>query len=451
MDGFHFIGIYSGNPPKANSNPLDEPSLWNVYLKKDENIYIVQKLDKENQGTSEQYKISPSFFGINFRQVKNAPLKRSVEKNLQLLDTDKNSHESFFASFFKNHSAFNSIFQHHPQQNTIKKTNEFAFQMGANAQKNPYKATEDDITLVQSSSQNQSKEFQLSLSAPAAPKENSSSIKNTDAKYSVYNKDTDQHPFDEKFSTERFGLDSILSSLNNTKPQTEAKKTSGPSTATNSYGLQSKQLNSNVVLVHHNIGTNKPEQQNIDGDSAFFDSLFKEQNDTPSASQAQLGNKTITSSAGDDGLLPAKGNKSTLSLSEKAQKLDNALRAEFQVSLNHWYMSKKNMAMRQFHNIINKEANFVPAHKHMFTDFAIQLRKINQHDLALVAAIRCTKLSPDDSHAFFNVARLFFELGRYEKANEYIDKTLSLENDLAPAIRLSGVIKECLRRKAINK
>lgn len=87
----------------------------------------------------------------------------------------------------------------------------------------------------------------------------------------------------------------------------------------------------------------------------------------------------------------------------------------------------------------------------MFTDFAIQLRKINQHDLALVAAIRCTKLSPDDSHAFFNVARLFFELGRYEKANEYIDKTLSLENDLAPAIRLSGVIKECLRRKAINK
>lgn len=450
MDGFHFIGIYSGNPPKAKAAPLGEPSLWNVYLNKDEHIYIVQKLDKENQSTSEQYKISPSFFGINFRQVKNAPLKRSAEKTLRLLDADNSSHESFFASFFKNHSAFNSIFQNQNQQDTKRKTNEFAFQMGMNAKKNPYKAAEDDITLVQSASKNKTKEFQLSLGDTAPKKkETAPKTENTDSKYNLSNKNTDQHPFDEKFSAERFGLDSVLNSLDNPKNQNAAKKNQASSASASAYGLQSKQLNSNVLLVHHNTGTDKSGQQNTDTDSVFFDSLFKSQNNESAPAKAQT--ETKTPSAADDGLLPAKGSKSALSLSEKAKKLDNALRTEFQISLNHWNMSKKNMAMRQFHNIINKEANFVPAHKHMFTDFAIQLRKINQHDLALVAAIRCTKLGPDDSHAFFNVARLYYELGRYEKANEYIDKTLSLESSLAPAKRLSDVIKECLKRKSKNK
>ena len=87
----------------------------------------------------------------------------------------------------------------------------------------------------------------------------------------------------------------------------------------------------------------------------------------------------------------------------------------------------------------------------MFTDFAIKLRKINLPDLALQFATKSAALCPDDSHASFNVARLFYELGRYEEAEEFIDKALELENDLSPALRLSNIIKECIRRKAQNR
>lgn len=150
----------------------------------------------------------------------------------------------------------------------------------------------------------------------------------------------------------------------------------------------------------------------------------------------------------EEALLPAKG---ALSISEKAQKLDAGMRAEFQVSMNHWNSAKKNLALRHFNELISRQADFVPAHKHMFTDFAIQLRKINQHELALSSATRCTKLSPDDSHAFFNVSRLYYELGRYDEANRFIDGALELESNLEPALRLSEVIKECMRRKAKNR
>lgn len=506
MEGLYFLGVFSGNPPKADAGLLEEPALWNVYLKKDKKIYIVQKLDQNNQATAEQYKISPAYFGINFRQVKNTQLKKTVDNQLKMLDTDKNKHESFFASFFKNHSAFNSIFQQ-------KKNNEFSFQMGSEGQRKAAAGVQDDTTYVKSLGKKQTNEFQFNVSdhasgktenlqqnAPspakntgkkqtnefqfnvsdsntAAPKkenndaafvssagkplskelqfnisskpnteENLKAVKTDDDKYNFKNKETDQHPFDEKYSPERFGLDTILNSLN--APEKQAVKTPASFDYTNNYGLSAKQLNADTTLVRHKAGEAKSDLQTIDGDSDFFANLF---NDDPHEQSEQSQNQNMPLPADGEELLPAKGNANSLSKSEKALKLDTAMRREFQVSLHHWNMAKKNMALRNFRNIIYKEADFVPAHKHMFTEFAIQLRKINQHDLALVSAIRCTKLSPDDSHVFFNVARLYYELGKYEKADEFIDQTLNLEPDLEPALRLNEIIKECLRRKAINK
>lgn len=511
MEGLYFLGIFSGNPPKADASLLNEPALWNVYLKKDKKIYIVQRLDQNNQATAEQYKISPAYFGINFRQVKNSSLKKTVDRQLKMLDTDKEKHESFFSSFFKNHSAFNSIFQQEK-----KKTNEFSFQMGTERQKKAAAEMQDETTHVKSLGKRQTKEFQFNVSDNAPDKaqkpqkddfspssnlgkkqtnefqfnvsdansepalknqkdggsfvhsanaplpkelqinvspkknsgENAQNIDSSTEKYNFGNKETDQHPFDEKYSPERFGLDTILNSLN--MPERQAVKTEKQPSFdyTNNYGLSSKQLNAETTLVHHKTGDEKNSSQTIDGDNVFFDSIIDGKQQPASAQNGTLQTKMP---AGGDELLPAKGNANALGKSEKALKLDTALRREFQVSLHHWNMAKKNMALRNFRSIIYKEADFVPAHKHIFTEFAIQLRKINQHDLALVSAIRCTKLSPDDSHAFFNVARLYYELGKYEKANEFIDKTLILEPDLEPALRLDGIIKECLRRKAINK
>lgn len=80
MSEFQFLNIYSGTPPQGKAGSNSEPALWNVYLNKEENAYLIQKLDGNNKPTAEKYKISPTYFGINFRQVNNSELKHAVDK-----------------------------------------------------------------------------------------------------------------------------------------------------------------------------------------------------------------------------------------------------------------------------------------------------------------------------------------------------------------------------------
>lgn len=69
----------------------------------------------------------------------------------------------------------------------------------------------------------------------------------------------------------------------------------------------------------------------------------------------------------------------------------------------------------------------VPAHKHMFRDFGVSLRKKSLPDLALQYAKRAVELAPDDDHAHFNVARLLGILGMYEEASAHLRKAIELD------------------------
>lgn len=86
--------------------------------------------------------------------------------------------------------------------------------------------------------------------------------------------------------------------------------------------------------------------------------------------------------------------------------------------------------------MVGVSEGIVVAHKHMFTDFGMDLRKSQLNDLALTSFRRALELSPDDSHALFNVGRALYELGKYREADEYLDRALNLEPDLACARRL---------------
>lgn len=453
MEGFQFIGVYSGTPPQLTPSPLDEPAVWNVYLK--DNVYLLQKLDKNNKATTEQYKVSPSYFGTNFRKIKSAPTAAAVKNDLKAF-ADKDKHESFFSSFFKSHAKFNSIFgsQEEKKGDAGKKhSGEFGFQL--NEKGSSGHGSQHSHTTV-SSPKSSSKNLQINLHSEDSAissdykKQNiATHQQDTSAGFKIAPEHSD---LDEKLN-----IDAILNSLDNAPvpPQTAPASETPDISMTNEYGLEAKPINTETVLVHHEpAGGTDDSKHVLDIDDDFFnnfdvDSLPPVPEEAKAASISDDADEPVELK--DDDLLPAKGKINPNTLSAKAKRLDTNLRVEFQISLKHWEMGKRNMALRHFHNIINQEADYVPAHKHMFTDFAIKLRKINQHDLALIAAERCTKLSPDDSHAFFNVARLCYELGRYEQANDFIDKTLALESDLAPAVRLSGIIKECLRRKAINR
>lgn len=455
MEGFQFIGVYSGTPPQLTPSPLDEPAVWNVYLK--DNVYLLQKLDKNNKATTEQYKVSPSYFGINFRKIKSAPTAAAVKNDLKAF-ADKDKHESFFSSFFKSHAKFNSIFgsQEEKKSESHKKhSGEFGFQLGEKGASSGHGNKHSHTTV--SSSKGNSQNLQINLHSENEKGGISHDYKKQNI--ATHQKDTsagfqiapEHSPLDEKLS-----IDAILNSLDKSPaPEHLSAETETPNISmTNEYGLEAKPINPETVLVHHETPNTASDKHLLDVDDDFFKN-FDVDNLPPVPEEIKAapisGSTDEPLELKDDDLLPAKGKINPNTLSAKAKRLDTNLRVEFQISLKHWEMGKRNMALRHFHNIINQEADYVPAHKHMFTDFAIKLRKINQHDLALIAAERCTKLSPDDSHAFFNVARLCYELGRYEQANEFIDKTLALESDLAPAVKLSKIIKECLRRKAINR
>lgn len=422
MSDFQFINVYSGSSPHGNSS---ETFFWNVYLNDKENIYIIQKLDENNKPTSEKYKVSPTFFGVNFRKINNVTLEAKTKKDL-IFVRSKDKTDGLLGTA-------SSLTKGKSQSEEKKKTGEFLIQLGENTPQPVHKKSEKAPAGTLSSKK--TNEFQLNVdSAP-----------------------------EKKKSVNDFGLSSLL---NNLTKSSKKEKTSSLKLLTKdlssasvsdilSASASQKSPNSQAIKITPNTESSQSAQQSkqiekldpIQKTNSLDDSFFK----TPSAVSEEENSPKDEITDTVEALLEPKGFKENLSFSEKALKLDMSLRQEFQVSLYHWNSARKNLAKRRFAEILARPAQYVPAHKHMFTDFAIKLRKINLHELALQYATKSTTLSPDDSHAFFNVARLYYELGRYEEANGFIDKSLMLENTLKPALRLSSIIKECIRRKAHNK
>lgn len=432
MSEFQFLNIYSGTPPQGKGGSNSEPALWNVYLNKEENAYLIQKLDGNNKPTAEKYKISPTYFGINFRQVNNSELKHAVDKNLGQLGVDKEKNESFLDSLFSSRSAFSATVQ--KSKNGKKKTGEFAFQAGKENQQSQRKKT-DSAPAGNVPDKRVTNEFQFNLGAQSAEKASRN----------------------DKSAIRDFGLETLPSpeEMEKMLRKENAQDTINRENTANSASNFSEQENEEKIpLINQEKKSTAAHGSPIDPIPSIKKIAEHEEHNDPAsiAKQSPAASKTKTVDVitkTEEALLPAKGGD--LSISEKAQKLDADMRAEFQVSMNHWNSAQKKLALRHLTELINRQTNFVPAHKHMFTDFAIQLRKINQHELALSSATRCTKLSPDDSHAFFNVSRLYYELGQYDEANHFINGALKLESNLEPAVRLSDVIKECMRRKAKNR
>ncbi len=475
MVGYTFIGVFSGSAPSKKNTPSGEPALWNVYLKNGEKNYLIQKLDEDNIVTKEQYQISAIYFGINFRQVKNPNAKIEVNRDIKnLINTQEVTPE---LSPEKANEAYTNLIKQiqqeqqvtslkkqiiQPEQQNIPEQQNVFVSQQSSKKKNVTSPKDYKINLNSkyygkeekfSSSHNQKthdNKFAFSISAPSTitPPKNYKNIQNDI-------EETDQNPFDDKYSPEKHSLKAVLKKVEKAQRENIHKKL---------LPIKTSQTRSPINNQFQTVTNNSLSENDEPFAITLEDVITEAESTNPAVNDAiqvvpnnvtkkeyNLIDKDLLKQLGDEELLYTKGNRSTNNLSDKAKRLDNIIRGEFQQSLNHWNSLKRNLAMKQFHNIINKDASFVPAHKHMFTDFAIQLRKLNLHDLALSAAIRCTRLSPDDSHAFFNVSRIYFELNRFDQANEFITKSLELEPDLAPALKLSAIIKECIRRRARNR
>lgn len=124
-----------------------------------------------------------------------------------------------------------------------------------------------------------------------------------------------------------------------------------------------------------------------------------------------------------------------------AEELDRSLRAQFAMTVMRFRRGNTDGALREFRRMVAVADGIVPAHKHMFTDFGVDLRKSHLYDLALSSFRRALDLSPDDSHALFNVGRALYEVGKYKEADEHLARALTLEPDLACARRLREEIR----------
>lgn len=118
------------------------------------------------------------------------------------------------------------------------------------------------------------------------------------------------------------------------------------------------------------------------------------------------------------------------------EELDRSLRAEFAMNVMRFRRGNTDGAIQEFRRMVQISDGIMAAHKHMFTDFGVDLRKSKLYELALTCFRRALELSPGDSHAVFNVGRALYELGKYKEACEYLNQALALEPDLACARRL---------------
>ena len=80
--------------------------------------------------------------------------------------------------------------------------------------------------------------------------------------------------------------------------------------------------------------------------------------------------------------------------------------------------------------IAEVEEGIVPEHKYMFAEFGINLRKGKLPEIALAHAKRVLLLASDDSHAHFNIARIYHTLGKLGAAEQHLLVALEFSPDL---------------------
>ncbi len=125
-----------------------------------------------------------------------------------------------------------------------------------------------------------------------------------------------------------------------------------------------------------------------------------------------------------------------------AEKLDREFRAEFAVALTKWKRGENRSSLKTFEAMAERSEGVVPAHKHMFTDFAVDLRKSRLPTLAKKHYSRAVELGPEDCNAHFNMARICYETGDPNRALDHLNKALELDPEFEYARRFKIFLED---------
>jgi tetratricopeptide (TPR) repeat protein len=77
----------------------------------------------------------------------------------------------------------------------------------------------------------------------------------------------------------------------------------------------------------------------------------------------------------------------------------------------------------------------IPQTVETFNKYAVELRKIGQHEAAIQQYLKCLSLAPGNHVILYNLGRIYFEIGRIEEAIVALEECIK-SNPTAPARRL---------------
>ena len=119
-----------------------------------------------------------------------------------------------------------------------------------------------------------------------------------------------------------------------------------------------------------------------------------------------------------------------LEKARKAKQVEADLRNNFDKALRALSRPRdRKGALAAISQIAEATEGIVPAHKHMFRDFGVSLRKKSLPELALSCAKRSLELAPNDDHAHFNMARLLSILDMREEAEAHLIQAMRLDRN----------------------
>ena len=107
-------------------------------------------------------------------------------------------------------------------------------------------------------------------------------------------------------------------------------------------------------------------------------------------------------------------------------------------------------AIKALREIAEVEEGIVPEHKYMFAEFGINLRKGQLPEIALAHAKRVLSMAPGDSHAHFNIARIYHALGKTGEAEQHLLTALEFAPDMEYAKDFLAYMGKERRRKQWN-
>ncbi len=112
---------------------------------------------------------------------------------------------------------------------------------------------------------------------------------------------------------------------------------------------------------------------------------------------------------------------------------------------------KRQSAMGSLQMLIDSDEGIQPAHKHVFNDFGITLRKSKLFSLSLRCYTKIITLSPGDENAYFNAARVLYDSGKLSEAEKYLNEALRVQPGFAYALDFLNFIQNKSAMKAIGR